>query len=101
MDRGGSDGGDGQARRTQAGQTTQLDATDVEVKSSTPCTKVRTGTRSWTDVEEVVAELHLRADRAEALAAGADSRQFTGREYRRRWSQLGRPGAGDGVSETT
>lgn len=46
--------------------------------------------RSWTHAEEVAAELHLRADRAEALAAGADPRRFTGREYRRRWSQLGR-----------
>ena len=45
--------------------------------------------RSWTEAEEIAAELHLRADRAEALAAGADPSQFTGREYRRRWSKLG------------
>lgn len=46
-------------------------------------------TRTYTDVEEVAFELLLRADRAEALAAGADPREFTGREYRRRWSKLG------------
>ncbi len=46
-------------------------------------------TRSWTEAEEVISEMLLRADRAEALAAGADSREFTGREYRRRWSKLG------------
>ena len=45
--------------------------------------------RTWTSVEEVAAELHLRADRAEALASGADPREYTGREYRRRWSALG------------
>ena len=31
----------------------------------------------------------MRADRAEALASGADPRRYTGREYRRRWSRLG------------
>ena len=46
-------------------------------------------TRTYTDVDEVASELRLRADRAEALASGADPRQFTGREYRRRWGQLG------------
>lgn len=45
--------------------------------------------RTWTDADEVASELHLRADRAEALASGADPRQFTGREFRRRWSKLG------------
>lgn len=45
--------------------------------------------RTWTDTDEVALELRLRADRAEALAAGADPREFTGREFRRRWSQLG------------
>ena len=45
--------------------------------------------RTWTDVDEVRAELLLRADRAEALAAGADPRQFTGREFLRRWRELG------------
>jgi hypothetical protein len=45
--------------------------------------------RSWTEAEEVVSEMMLRADRADALAAGADSREFTSREYRRRWSKLG------------
>lgn len=45
--------------------------------------------RSWTEAEEVVSEMLLRADRAEALAAGADPREFTGREYWRRWSKLG------------
>ena len=46
-------------------------------------------TRSWTEAEAVVSEMLLRADRAEALAAGADPREFTGREYWRRWSKLG------------
>ena len=46
-------------------------------------------TRTYTEAEEIAAELHLRADRAEALAAGADPSRYTGREYRRRWSQLG------------
>jgi Zn-dependent protease with chaperone function len=46
-------------------------------------------TRSWTEADEVVSEVLLRADRADALAAGADSREFTGREYWRRWSKLG------------
>jgi len=45
--------------------------------------------REWTDADEIAAELDLRADRAEALAAGADPREYTGREYRRRWSKLG------------
>lgn len=51
-------------------------------------------TRSWTAAEEVSAELALRADRAEALAMGADPRQFIGREYVRRWSKLGKDAAG-------
>lgn len=46
-------------------------------------------TRSWTEAEEVASEMLLRADRAEALAAGADALEFTGREYWRRWSRLG------------
>ena len=46
-------------------------------------------TRTWTEAEEIAAELHLRADRAEALAAGADPSRYTGREYRRRWNELG------------
>lgn len=52
----------------------------------------RTGrpTRSWTSVDEITMELRLRADRAEALASGADTRRFTGREFRRRWYRLGR-----------
>lgn len=45
--------------------------------------------RSWTTEEEVAAELELRADRATALADGADPRAYTGREYRRRFGQLG------------
>lgn len=45
--------------------------------------------RTWTDVDEVRTELLLRADRAEALAAGADPRQFTSREFWRRWGRLG------------
>lgn len=46
-------------------------------------------TRSWTEVDEVASELTLRADRAAALACGADPRDFTGREFRRRWAKLG------------
>jgi Zn-dependent protease with chaperone function len=45
--------------------------------------------RTWTEAEELAAELALRADRATALAAGADPRKYTGREFRKRWSQLG------------
>lgn len=57
---------------------------------STTSMKVGNGPRrSWTQDEEIAAELDLRADRAEALAAGADPSQYTGREYRRRWSRLG------------
>jgi Zn-dependent protease with chaperone function len=48
------------------------------------------GMRKWTSSDEVRLELSLRADRAEALAQGADPREFTGREFRRRWRQLGR-----------
>ncbi len=46
--------------------------------------------RSWTSTDEVRMELALRADRAEAMAAGGDAKEFTGREFRRRWGQLGR-----------
>lgn len=45
--------------------------------------------RTYTEAEEIAAELNLRADRAEALAAGADPSEYTGREYRRRWGELG------------
>ncbi len=45
--------------------------------------------RQWTEADEVESELTLRADRATALAGGADPRDFTGREFRRRWSKLG------------
>ncbi len=45
--------------------------------------------RAWTSADEVRTELDLRADRAVALAAGADPREFTGREFRRRWGRLG------------
>ena len=48
------------------------------------------GGRHWTTSEEVQLEFELRADRAEALAAGADPGLYTGKEFRRRWSQLGR-----------
>ena len=43
----------------------------------------------WTTADEVRLELLLRADRAEALAQGADPAAFTGREFRRRWNELG------------
>ena len=45
--------------------------------------------RVYTDADEVAFELHLRADRAEALASGADPREYTGREYLKRWNRLG------------
>lgn len=45
--------------------------------------------RTYTDADEVRIELELRADRAAALAGGADPRDYTGREYRRRWGRLG------------
>lgn len=48
------------------------------------------GARQWHTGDEVRLELILRADRAEALADGADPSKFTGREFRRRWKQLGR-----------
>jgi len=46
--------------------------------------------RNWTSADEVRMELLLRADRAEAMAKGADPHEYTGREYRKRWSDLGR-----------
>ena len=45
--------------------------------------------RSWTSADEVRLELVLRADRAEAMATGANPNEFTGREFRRRWKKLG------------
>lgn len=45
--------------------------------------------RRWTTSDEVRLELLLRADRAEALAKGADPAEFTGKEFRRRWRELG------------
>ena len=51
--------------------------------------------RTYTDVDEVTFELLLRADRAEALASGADPSEYTGREYRRRWSRLGTTSASE------
>ncbi|NRB76375.1 MAG: hypothetical protein HRU46_18600 [Verrucomicrobiales bacterium] len=47
------------------------------------------GNRCWTTSDEVQLEFELRGDRAEALAKGADPSQFTGKEFRRRWRQLG------------
>lgn len=54
-------------------------------------TTVTTGgkRRRWTSSDEVRLELMLRADRAEALAQGADPAEYTGREFRRRWRELG------------
>ena len=46
--------------------------------------------RSWTSADEVRMELLLRADRAEAMATGGEPHEFAGREYRKRWSRLGR-----------
>ncbi|MEM7387033.1 MAG: hypothetical protein AAF514_19015 [Verrucomicrobiota bacterium] len=46
--------------------------------------------RRWTSTDEVRLELLLRADRAEALASGSDPGKYTGREFRRRWGQLGK-----------
>ena len=59
------------------------------VKSTTSIGGSTRPSRTWTEDEEIAAELDLRADRAEALASGADPGRYTGREYRRRWSQLG------------
>ena len=59
------------------------------MQSTTSVSVLGGRTRTYTDAEEVASELHLRADRAEALASGGDPRQYTGREYRRRWSKLG------------
>ncbi len=59
------------------------------VSSTTSVSRDTGPSRTWTDVDEVRTELLLRADRAEALAAGADPRQFTGREFWRRWGRLG------------
>lgn len=46
--------------------------------------------RQWTSRDEVRLEMLLRADRAEALAEGADPSEFTGVEFSRRWRRLGR-----------
>ncbi|MEM9135585.1 MAG: hypothetical protein AAF962_26535 [Actinomycetota bacterium] len=48
------------------------------------------GGREWTSTDEVRLELQLRADRAEAMAAGAAAHRVTGREFSRRWGRLGR-----------
>ncbi len=45
--------------------------------------------RKWTSADEIATELALRADRAEALATGADPSKLTGREFRKRWAELG------------
>lgn len=45
--------------------------------------------RKWSTEDEVRLELLLRADRAEALANGADPCELTGQEFRRRWGKLG------------
>lgn len=59
------------------------------LKTTTSISSNNGPARSYTDVDEVSSELHLRADRAEALASGADPREYTGREYRRRYGALG------------
>ncbi len=59
------------------------------VKSTTTVNEGSKNERKYTSHEEIAVELALRADRAEALASGADPKEFTGREYRKRWSQLG------------
>jgi Zn-dependent protease with chaperone function len=46
--------------------------------------------RSWNQADEVRLELLLRADRAEAMANGANPSDFTGREFSRRWRKLGK-----------
>lgn len=63
------------------------------IKSSTTVNEGSKSERKYTSHEEIAVELALRADRAEALASGADPKEFTGREYRRRWSQLGEEAA--------
>lgn len=52
--------------------------------------KTSVGDRSWSSTDEVKLELILRAERAEALANGADPRDYTGREFHRRWQALGK-----------
>jgi hypothetical protein len=59
------------------------------VQSTTSVSYAGRPTRTYTSAEEIASELQLRADRAEALASGADPRSYTGREYRRRWLELG------------
>lgn len=63
------------------------------IRSTTSVSVMGKPTRTYTDADEVAFELDLRADRAEALATGADPREYTGREYRRRWSRLGGDGS--------
>ncbi len=58
--------------------------------NSTTTSNVNGRKRSWTSADEVRMELLLRADRAEAMAEGADPRKFTGREFSKRWGRLGR-----------
>lgn len=60
------------------------------VESKTTISGTGINERAWTSTDEVEMELLLRADRAEAMAAGATPRRFTGREFQRRWTQLGR-----------
>lgn len=57
---------------------------------STTTVSVNGSSRSWTTKDEVRMELLLRADRAEAMANGADPEKFTGKAFQERWSQLGR-----------
>lgn len=46
--------------------------------------------RSWNQADEVRLELLLRADRAEAMANGANPSDLTGGEFSRRWRKLGK-----------
>jgi|GEM_PF-1938860 len=58
--------------------------------ASTTTVSSTKGSRKWSSKDEVRMELLLRADRAEALAKGADPSDFTGREFSKRWRALGR-----------
>ncbi|MFK7850369.1 MAG: hypothetical protein AB8D78_05260 [Akkermansiaceae bacterium] len=46
--------------------------------------------RTWNQADEVRLEFMLRADRAEAMVNGANPSEFTGREFSKRWKELGK-----------
>ncbi|MGI9600655.1 MAG: hypothetical protein ACR2QE_02135 [Acidimicrobiales bacterium] len=46
--------------------------------------------KKFTSADAIALDLALRADRAEALAAGRPAHEYTGREYKRRWATMKR-----------